>query len=41
MSWISKYFENALDHESIDHERKMVIEGHFAGTGPDITLTEI
>ena len=27
-----KYFENALDHANIDHERKMVIEGHFAGT---------
>jgi integrase len=27
-----KYFENALDEASIDHERKMVIEGHFAGT---------
>ena len=27
-----KYFENALDHASIDHERKMIIEGHFAGT---------
>jgi hypothetical protein len=27
-----KYFENALDHASIDHERKMMIEGHFAGT---------
>src|SRR5207245_2732503 len=27
-----KYFENALDEASIDHEKKMVIEGHFAGT---------
>jgi hypothetical protein len=27
-----KYFENALDEASIDHERKMMIEGHFAGT---------
>jgi len=27
-----KYFENSLDEASIDHERKMVIEGHFAGT---------
>ncbi len=27
-----KYFENALDDANIDHERKMIIEGHFAGT---------
>lgn len=27
-----KYFENALDEASIDHEKKMIIEGHFAGT---------
>ncbi len=27
-----KYFENPLDCASIDHEKKMVIEGHFAGT---------
>jgi len=27
-----KYFENALDYASIDHERKMMIEGHLAGT---------
>jgi hypothetical protein len=27
-----KYFENALDEAAIDHERKMMIEGHFAGT---------
>jgi len=27
-----KFFENTLDHASIDHERKMLIEGHFAGT---------
>lgn len=27
-----KYFENALDNANIDHEKKMVIEGHFAGT---------
>ena len=29
---LRKYFENALDHASIDHERKMMIEGHFADT---------
>jgi integrase len=29
---LRKYFENALDEASIDHERKMMIEGHFAGT---------
>jgi integrase len=27
-----KYFENALDQASVDHERKMMIEGHFGGT---------
>ncbi len=27
-----KYFENTLDEASIDHEKKMIIEGHFAGT---------
>ena len=27
-----KYFENALDDAKIDHEKKMIIEGHFAGT---------
>jgi len=27
-----KYFENALDEANTDHEKKMVIEGHFAGT---------
>jgi len=27
-----KYFKNALDDANIDHEKKMVIEGHFAGT---------
>jgi len=27
-----KYFENALDEANIDHEKKMIIEGHFAGT---------
>jgi hypothetical protein len=27
-----KYFENALDDANIDHEKKMVIDGHFAGT---------
>ena len=27
-----KYFENALDDANVDHEKKMVIEGHFAGT---------
>src|SRR5207247_7936396 len=26
------YFENALDDANIDHEKKMIIEGHFAGT---------
>lgn len=29
---LRKYFENALDEANIDHEKKMVIEGHFAGT---------
>jgi len=27
-----KYFENALDDANIDHEKKMIIEGHLAGT---------
>ena len=27
-----KYFENALDEANIDHEKKMIIEGHFAET---------
>jgi len=27
-----KYFENALDEASIDHENQMLIEEHFAGT---------
>ncbi len=27
-----KYFENALDEASIDHEKKMMVEGHFTGT---------
>ncbi len=27
-----KYFENALDEANLDHEKKMLIEGHFAGT---------
>ncbi len=27
-----KYFENSLDDANIDHEKKMIIEGHFAGT---------
>jgi len=27
-----KYFENALDDAKINHEKKMIIEGHFAGT---------
>ncbi len=27
-----KYFENALDEANVDHEKKMLIEGHFAGT---------
>ncbi len=27
-----KFFENALDEANIDHEKKMIIEGHFAGT---------
>jgi len=29
-----KYFENALDDANVDHEKKMIIEGHFAGTRP-------
>ncbi len=27
-----KYFENALDDANVDHEKKMIIEGHLAGT---------
>ncbi len=27
-----KYFENALDQAGVDHERKMMIEGHLSGT---------
>lgn len=27
-----KYFEKSLDDANIDHEKKMVLEGHFAGT---------
>jgi len=27
-----KYFQNALDDAKVDHEKKMIIEGHFAGT---------
>ncbi len=27
-----KHFENAMDDAGVDHERKMMIEGHFAGT---------
>lgn len=29
---IRKYFENALDDAHTDHEKKMMIEGHFEGT---------
>jgi integrase len=29
---LRKYYENALDRAEIDHEKKMVLEGHFAGT---------
>lgn len=29
---LRKYFENALDDANIDHEKKMIIEGHFAKT---------
>ncbi len=29
---LRKYFENALDKAELDHERKQVLEGHFAGT---------
>lgn len=29
---LRKYFEKALDDSDIDHEKKMVLEGHFAGT---------
>lgn len=28
---LRKYFENALDQAGLDHDRKMVYEGHFAG----------
>lgn len=27
-----KYFEDALDRAQLDHEKKMILEGHFAGT---------
>ncbi len=27
-----KYFENGLDDANIDHDKKMIIEGRFAGT---------
>ena len=27
-----KYFENGLDKAELDHERKQILEGHFAGT---------
>ena len=27
---LRKYFENSLDDAFIDHEKKMIIEGHFA-----------
>ncbi len=29
---LRKHFENALDKADIDHEQKMVLEGHFAGS---------
>jgi len=29
---LRKYFEDALDKAGIDHEKKMMMEGHFAGT---------
>jgi hypothetical protein len=29
---LRKYYENALDDANVDHEKKMVLEGHFAGT---------
>jgi len=29
---LRKYFENTLDEAKVDHEKKMIIEGHFAGT---------
>jgi site-specific recombinase XerC len=29
---LRKYFEDALDSARVDHERKMMLEGHFAGT---------
>jgi len=28
---LRKYFENALDKADLDHDRKMVLEGHLAG----------
>jgi len=34
-----KYFENALDDASIDHEKKMIIEGHLAGPALNTTQT--
>ncbi len=29
---LRKYFEKALDDSDLDHEKKMVLEGHFSGT---------
>ena len=29
---IRKYFEDCLDQAGIDHEKKIVLEGHFEGT---------
>lgn len=29
---LRKYFENALDDANIDHEKKMIVEGHLGGT---------
>ena len=29
---LRKYFEDALDAARVDHEKKMMLEGHFAGT---------
>ena len=29
---LRKYFEDALDKAGVDHEKKMMMEGHFAGT---------
>jgi integrase len=29
---LRKYFENGLDRAGVDHERKQILEGHFAGT---------